>query len=328
MIIPQNLSRHKRTLPILGCLGLLVTAGFTGWLLWPSNQPTVQGQWSGTITVAAPGVPTQSHPATASLTQSGQQVTGTITTDQPSAVSGVIQGSSLTLNTNNQTAITLKLENQHLSGSATIAQSGQNTTIAIELSRVSSTPLPAASIPPIPSPVSASLNLPTSPTAPEQPVSTTGSQPPAQPPILLGVNSVSLTNGVAVAAANDPNSMYGTDMLQDRHAADGNGQWSETPVTGLRFAQWTFNASGGQYQVVATYAAAQSRPLSLVVNGTVVSPNAFSAATGGWFPQNRMAMPLATVALVSGINTIQISCAPNQAFPHVEQLMLTAISGN
>jgi hypothetical protein len=117
-------------------------------------------------------------------------------------------------------------------------------------------------------------------------------------------------------------------MLQDLHAMDANGQWLEVPVAGsARFAQWSVNSNGGPFQVVATYAAADSRPLNLSVNGTVVLPNVFSATTGGWTPQYRTNIPLGTVTLVPGINTIQISCAPNQAFPHVQQLTLTA-AGN
>ena len=103
---------------------------------------------------------------------------------------------------------------------------------------------------------------------------------------MLGVHSLSLTNGVAMAPPDDPISVYGTDTLLDQHAMGANGQWSEVPVPGPeRFAEWSFISAGGQYQLVATYAAAQSRPLNLSLNGVVIFPISFSAVTGAGIPK-------------------------------------------
>ena len=290
MKVWEKLSKLMKTLVMLGCVVLLAIVGLSAWLLWPRTAPSVQGQWSGTITVSSPGVADQSDQATASLTQTGQTIAGTLTTDQTSAVTGVIQGNTVTLSTNTEVALILELAGQHLSGTTTLQESGQSKMIAIDLSRTSTTPSPSPA--PRPMPVSATANS-SQPVAPAQPA-TPAPAPQAQPgPIILGISSLTQTNGVAFAPPNDPNSVYGTDMLQDQPTMGADGQWSEAPVNGpARFAEWSFTSAGGLYQLVATYAAAQPRPLELSLNGAVVIPSAFSAVTGGWNPENRMDLPL------------------------------------
>jgi len=151
---------------------------------------------------------------------------------------------------------------------------------------------------------------------------------PMQPAdIVLGMNNLLLTNGVAEAPPADPNSIYGTDMLQDQHAMNPNGQWAEAPVNGPeRFAEWTFASPGGTYQIIGTYAAAETRPLTLSVDGTVVFASAFSTLTGGWNPQNRQSLALGSVTLSPGTKLLRISCPANQAFPHVKEIKLTLIT--
>jgi hypothetical protein len=334
MIVAEKVTKSKRTWILAACVTVLVLGGVAAWFFWPSTSLSVQGQWSGTVTISSPKGANQTSPALASLMQTGQQITGTLTTDHPTPVSGSIQGNTVTLNAN-QTTLTLKLANQHLTGTAILQESGQSTTIAIDLSRVSSSPSSISSAPATSSTQPASLQqvsttVPPATTAPAQPVAVPAPAAQSVPAeIVLGISSLSQTNGVAVAPPADPNSMYGTDMLQDQHAIDANGQWSETPVTGPeRFAAWSFSSAGGKFQVVATYAAAQSRPLNLSLNGAVVFPGAFSTTTGGWYPQNRMNLPVGSVTLVPGVNTIRLSCPSNQAFPHVKELVLTQVQGN
>jgi hypothetical protein len=94
---------------VVAVVGLVAAlGGLSAWLLLSRRgQQSVQGQWNGTATLSAPGVADQSHPAQASLTQNGQQVTGTLTTDQSQPVSGVIQGDKVMLSASNQVALTL-----------------------------------------------------------------------------------------------------------------------------------------------------------------------------------------------------------------------------
>ena len=175
MKVWEKLAKYKRTLIVSGCLVVLAIGGLITWLLWPPSQQSVQGQWTGSVTVSAPGVADQSRPAQASLTQNGQQVTGTITTDQPTSVSGVIQGNTVTLSVNNQATLSLTLANQRLSGITTLQKPGEVMTIAVDLSRVGSVPL-AGSTPPLTTPVSVAVSSPQPVAAPVQPITT-----PAQP---------------------------------------------------------------------------------------------------------------------------------------------------
>jgi len=187
----------------------------------------------------------------------------------------------------------------------------------------------SASNPPAGSPQSAAAAQQPAPAAAQSAPSPTPAPPAQLVSIVLGISNLSQTDGVAVAPPADPNSQYGTDMLQDQHAMAANGQWSDTPVVGSdRYAEWTINSPGGQYNVVATYAAADSRPVNVSVNGTVVIPNALSLLTGGWNPENRVQYPLGSITLVAGTNVIRISCPAGQSFPHVKALTLTASGGS
>ena len=93
--------------------------------------------------------------------------------------------------------------------------------MSLNLLRISPVPSPASTSPAPPVPAAAARPQPSAPVpAPPTPVVE----------IVLGINNLSRANGVAVAPPADPNSRYGTDMLQDQHSVGANGQWSGTPV--------------------------------------------------------------------------------------------------
>jgi hypothetical protein len=143
-------------------------------------------------------------------------------------------------------------------------------------------------------------------------------------PVVLTAYTTSNLNGVMLFDGTFVEQPYGKGALGDAY---DNAQII-IPVLGPRFAEWTIGiANPVDYTVTVKYAALVSRPLDISVNGVTVIQNAFAATTGGWDVQHRSTFPAGKVSLVTGNNTIRISCPNAQAFPHVNQLSLTPIIG-
>ena len=66
------------------------------------------------------------------------------------------------------------------------------------------------------------------------------------------------------------------------------------------------------------YAAGESRPVEVYLNGTLLSSGAAAAATGGWEVANRKCINEGRASLRSGENTLRLH--RNGIFPHIGRL--------
>jgi formylglycine-generating enzyme required for sulfatase activity len=91
-------------------------------------------------------------------------------------------------------------------------------------------------------------------------------------------------------------------------------------------AEWDFNvATAGKYELFATYASGESRPVSISFNGKVVFSNALSAATGGFYPANRQTLSQGTVELPAGKNVMRVFETGANVFPHIKGFSLVPV---
>lgn len=88
------------------------------------------------------------------------------------------------------------------------------------------------------------------------------------------------------------------------------------------FAEYTVAiAQGGHYQVEIRYAAAESRPIRLLVNGKLVRADVAGATTGSWTPETQTWTVAGVVALVEGENTVRLERADGP-IPHLDKIAL------
>ena len=95
----------------------------------------------------------------------------------------------------------------------------------------------------------------------------------------------------------------------------------------LTFKQGPANAvydidvpTAGKYAIFLQYAANESRPLKLSVNGSVVKGESASQKTGSWNHDGQRWFFEEVVKLPAGKNTIELAC--DKLFPHVHKLRL------
>ena len=84
-------------------------------------------------------------------------------------------------------------------------------------------------------------------------------------------------------------------------------------------AEWDITVpNAGTYQLELRYAAEQSRPMKISLNGSIIRNDAAGTATGGWFPDNQKWEPQAIVTLKTGKNVLRIE--RSDAIPHIDKL--------
>jgi hypothetical protein len=76
----------------------------------------------------------------------------------------------------------------------------------------------------------------------------------------------------------------------------------------------------GVYQLELRYAAAESRPVQLVINGETVKADVSGRATGSWNPDTQTWEIAGLIPLAAGMNTIRLERA--QPFPHFDKLLI------
>ncbi len=92
------------------------------------------------------------------------------------------------------------------------------------------------------------------------------------------------------------------------------------------WAEFDFLApKAGRYRLELCYAAAESRPLRLQLNGAVVKERAAAEITGNWFPEGQRQFPEGDVTLRAAKNTLRLET--DGAFPHVSQIVLVPAKG-
>ncbi|MDX1933416.1 MAG: DUF1549 domain-containing protein [Capsulimonadales bacterium] len=93
-----------------------------------------------------------------------------------------------------------------------------------------------------------------------------------------------------------------------------------TPVT----AEWDIDVpTAGRYQFELRYAAEESRPVRLLINGKLVRENAAGGVTGSWMPEGQRWDPVGIFDFVAGKNTIRIERLDGP-IPHFHRLLLVA----
>ncbi len=76
----------------------------------------------------------------------------------------------------------------------------------------------------------------------------------------------------------------------------------------------------GLYQLQMRYAAAESRPSRLSINGKLINEQAGGGITGTWYPDSQKWFLEGTFRLNAGVNTLKLDC-PTPT-PHIDKLLL------
>ena len=94
--------------------------------------------------------------------------------------------------------------------------------------------------------------------------------------------------------------------------SNGNGEWTaEYDVT---------VPTAGLYQIEIRYAAADSRPTQLSLNGQVVKPNGLNEVTGSWNPDTNRWHVEGSYEFKAGVNVIRLFRKP--PLPHIDKLLI------
>jgi hypothetical protein len=83
--------------------------------------------------------------------------------------------------------------------------------------------------------------------------------------------------------------------------------------------------SAGPYQLDLRYAAGDTRPVQVLLNGTLLASNAAGRVTGGFFPEQQQWHAEGVFRLQAGKNVVRLE--RSSFFPHVDKLLLTPFSG-
>lgn len=116
-------------------------------------------------------------------------------------------------------------------------------------------------------------------------------------------------------ALGGPNNVYGADVLlngypYDRPAPNG--------------ATWEFRvARGGTYLLKAEYAAFESRPVRVLLNGNLVFSEALAATTGCWTTNCQRTLNQGRVQLRDGLNVLRAE--RSNVFPHIRGWILEPV---
>jgi hypothetical protein len=87
------------------------------------------------------------------------------------------------------------------------------------------------------------------------------------------------------------------------------------------FAEWDFTVpKAGLYQIEFRYAAQESRPMRLKINGALALSDACKSVTGSWFPEGQRWEPQGVFALKAGKNILRIE--QDQYIPHLDKLLI------
>jgi hypothetical protein len=105
-------------------------------------------------------------------------------------------------------------------------------------------------------------------------------------------------------------------------------KWGTPEVTiarqkdpGLQFAEYDVTVpTPGEYRLQVRYAANESRPMKLVVNGATVASDALAGVTGDWAASAQMWSDAGTITLQPGRNVLRLE--RDGAVPHLDKLLL------
>jgi hypothetical protein len=90
-------------------------------------------------------------------------------------------------------------------------------------------------------------------------------------------------------------------------------------TSGAGFVEYDLNVPhAGEYALEARYAAADSRPVKLLVNGKALAESILGDVTGSWFPDTQRWSVETRVQLIEGKNTIRLDSS--KVYPHIDKL--------
>ena len=78
--------------------------------------------------------------------------------------------------------------------------------------------------------------------------------------------------------------------------------------------------NAGQYAVEIRYAAADSRPIALLLDGQQVAPSMLSAVTGSWYPDTQRWVAEVQLQLSQGKHTLRLDSP--KVYPHIDKLAI------
>ena len=118
----------------------------------------------------------------------------------------------------------------------------------------------------------------------------------------------------------------GTSVAIDQCVA-GPGTLANAPPCGpaSNAAEFDFSVKvSGTYRLDINFAAAESRPVRVILNGKVVRDQALSETTGSWLNSNLRWSEIGQVSLKEGANTVRIE--RGAVFPHIHDLRFVPVT--
>ena len=82
--------------------------------------------------------------------------------------------------------------------------------------------------------------------------------------------------------------------------------------------EWEFESSGGVREIWAQYAALESRPLRLILNGELLADRGFWEVTGGWTEIDQHSFYQVSVNFLPGLNKLRIEGSGSS--PHLRSI--------
>lgn len=86
----------------------------------------------------------------------------------------------------------------------------------------------------------------------------------------------------------------------------------------VNWAEYSFEAEGGLYELWVEYAAAEPRPIVITVNSQTVNHEGLADTTGGWYLPNQRIVFQNNVTLHGGNNTVRLY--RDDYFPHIRTI--------
>ncbi|RFC35668.1 MAG: hypothetical protein DID92_2727744052 [Candidatus Nitrotoga sp. SPKER] len=141
-------------------------------------------------------------------------------------------------------------------------------------------------------------------------------------PIFAMSNNISSSDGVKTSSPGDATFLWGSDTLLNRY----DGSTVVPPTDGItRWASWSIDGViPGLYRVYATYAAAESRPLRLLVDGKVQITDVAAKETGGWESAKRQQVSAGEVRLNNQHTELRLETTG--AWPHFKEMRLVFVA--